>query len=401
MWSKFTRNLVIHPVKAGEVYTIHDGLPSSPSRILPGNIAAMNRSILWALLFVFGGAAPFAAAIDAPAKISAEERKKIDAVVADYRRAKEQSEKLKQIEAAATTNLVALNTIDMIVTRELNAALQRYRPQVSRAATLAYAKRLDNDALPEIEALRKTVLDQARGDAELTKEMIVSKSDPALQRLREIILLDRATVVDQNPGLLKSREILTPIGERWQRVRELQAKLASETPKTDGGSQEAATPPNFTAYLVADEEQIVGLALPMSQETRINFAINAAYENKIDPEEYRCILALNLTRTLLGLNSLAIDPNLMLAARDHSSDMVKHKFFSHESPVTNKKSFGDRAKLFGTDASAENIAVGTADGIKTNVQWWHSPGHHKNLLGDYKRVGVGREERHWTEMLGK
>jgi uncharacterized protein YkwD len=343
------------------------------------------------------------------AKLSAEERKQVDGVVAAYRRAKDNPEKLKQIDAAAEIGPSALNAIDFIVSRELNAVLRKYRGQVAKAATLAYAKRLNRNALPEIEALRKTVLDQARGDAELTKEMIVKNSDPALERLHEILLLDRSEVVDNNPILLKLREGLTPAGERWQRVREHQTKLENAAAKTDGKSDgktdgkpsEPAVAPTFAAYLTADEEQVVGLALPMSDATRSIFAINASYEDNLDPEEFRCMLALNLTRVLLGLNCLLIDPKLVLSARDHSSDMAQHKFFAHESPVANKKTPWDRAKNFGTEASGENIAAGSTDGVKTNKQWWYSPGHHKNMLGDHQRVGVGRNENKWTEMFGR
>ena len=359
---------------------------------------------LFALLFILGLSLQAAAAAPAP-KLSADERKQVEAAVAGYRRAKDNAEKLKQIDAAAETSPLALRALDDIVSRELNGVLKKYRGQVGKAASMAYAKRLDRKALPEIEALRKTVLDQARGEGELTKEMIVKNSDPALARLREILLLDRSEVVDKNPVLLKLRDGLTPAGERWQRVREQQVKLENAAEKTedksDKKSSEPAVAPTFAAWLTADEEQVVGLAMPISEETRSIFALNASYEDDVDPEEYRCIMSVNLTRVLLGLNCLAIDPKLVLAARDHSSDMVKYKFFAHESTQPNKKTPWDRAKNFGTEASAENIAAGSSDGVKTNKQWWYSPGHHKNLLGDHKRIGVGREDRTWTEMFGR
>ncbi|WP_254513216.1 CAP domain-containing protein [Anatilimnocola floriformis] len=361
----------------------------------------MYRTLIGLLLFVSGTATWLAAAENEPPALSSLERKRIDGVVAGYRAAKAQPAKLRQITTAAEISPAALNAIDEIVSKELNAGLERYRKQVAQAATAAYAKRLDQKALPEIEELRKKVLDQARGEKELTKEMIVDNSDPALLRLREILLIDRTLVVEKNPTLIKLRDTLAPLGERWQRVREMQTMLANAAPKKEGGSSEAAIAPTFAAYLAADEEQIVGLAMPMSDETRVNFATNASFESKMEPEEYRCIMALNLTRVLLGLNSLAIDPKLVLTARDHSNDMIKLDFFAHESPVKDKKTPWDRAKLFGTEASGENIAMGTTDGIKANIMWWHSPGHHKNMLGDHKRVGVGRLDRHWTEMFGR
>ena len=47
-----------------------------------------------------------------------------------------------------------------------------------------------------------------------------------------------------------------------------------------------------------------------------------------------------------------------------------------------------------------NIAMGTVDGTTANLMWWHSPGHHKNMLGSHSRVGVGKSGVYWTELFG-
>jgi uncharacterized protein YkwD len=80
--------------------------------------------------------------------------------------------------------------------------------------------------------------------------------------------------------------------------------------------------------------------------------------------------------------------------------MVEKKFFAHESPVAGKKTPWDRAKNFGTTAGAENIANGAAAGRATIMQWWHSPGHLKNMMGAHNRVGLGNFKTTWTQMLG-
>jgi uncharacterized protein YkwD len=110
---------------------------------------------------------------------------------------------------------------------------------------------------------------------------------------------------------------------------------------------------------------------------------------------------LNFTRGLLGLPVLAIDLKLCEAARDHCQDMVKLNFFAHESPVEGKTTPWERAKRMGATASAENIASGARDGKAANMMWFDSPGHHKNMLGPYARVGVGRSGEKYTEMFGK
>jgi uncharacterized protein YkwD len=151
---------------------------------------------------------------------------------------------------------------------------------------------------------------------------------------------------------------------------------------------------------VQDEELTLTLAMPMDPATRGVLSANAALAAKLDPEEARCILDCNLTRCLLGLQALEIDPALVAASRGHSADMEKLNFFAHDSPVPGRTTPWDRAKLVGTSASAENIAAGHADGVSASRGWWHSPGHHKNMLGEHRRIGVGRSGALWTEMFG-
>lgn len=127
---------------------------------------------------------------------------------------------------------------------------------------------------------------------------------------------------------------------------------------------------------------------------------NARLAEKLDPEEARAILELNLARNLLGLPALLIDLNLCAAARSHSADMEKLHFFSHESPVEGKKTPSDRAKLFGTRADAENIFMGSTSGKSAHEGWFRSPGHHRNQMSNQVRVGVGRNGKYFTQMFG-
>ena len=75
-------------------------------------------------------------------------------------------------------------------------------------------------------------------------------------------------------------------------------------------------------------------------------------------------------------------------------------FFSHTSPVEGKRTPSDRAARFGTSASAENIAQGQPTGPAAIRSWWYSPGHHRNMMGAFARVGLGRSEAYWTQMFG-
>ena len=144
-----------------------------------------------------------------------------------------------------------------------------------------------------------------------------------------------------------------------------------------------------------------GLAAPMDPQTQRILATNHRLATQLETEESRAVLALNLTRNLLGLSALVIDLRLCATARDHSADMEKHHFFAHESPVPGKATPWDRAKRFGTSASGENIAMGHRDGQAVNMAWFRSPGHHTNMLGNHTRVGMGQVGAYFTELFGR
>jgi uncharacterized protein YkwD len=122
--------------------------------------------------------------------------------------------------------------------------------------------------------------------------------------------------------------------------------------------------------------------------------------DSLDPEEVRGIRRLNEIRLLVGLPAQATDLKLVAACRTHSEDMCREGFFAHESPVSGRETPWKRAQAAGTTASAENIAAGTDSGGGAVQMWWHSPGHHKNMLGGQPRTGLGRYERHWTQLFG-
>ncbi|MEZ6013819.1 MAG: CAP domain-containing protein [Planctomycetota bacterium] len=159
--------------------------------------------------------------------------------------------------------------------------------------------------------------------------------------------------------------------------------------------------------LLAEAAWRAELAAPMSDADRATFVANRALAaaerapaGPLDPEEVRGIEALNRRRVFLGLAAQRIDLRLCAACRTHSRDMVEHGFFAHESPVPGHETPWKRAEEAGTSASAENIAAGASAGPDTIMQWWYSPGHHKNMLGGGSRTGLGRHQNHWTQLFG-
>ncbi|MBE6425768.1 MAG: CAP domain-containing protein [Planctomycetaceae bacterium] len=130
-------------------------------------------------------------------------------------------------------------------------------------------------------------------------------------------------------------------------------------------------------------------------------AVNQELAPAIDPEEYRAVDELNRFRMRSGLRPCVIDLLLVLVSRGHSSDMYRFGFFSHNSPVSGKGSFSQRARQLGASASAENIYMGSSSGKAANNAWVNSSGHRANMLGGFSRVGVGRIGGYFTQMFGR
>jgi len=109
-----------------------------------------------------------------------------------------------------------------------------------------------------------------------------------------------------------------------------------------------------------------------------------------DASERACMDATNAYRLMMGKPLLEIDERLVRAARKHSQEMVDLGYFAHASPVPERKSPGQRCALEGySGGGAENIAI-AADGRGAFDGWYSSSGHHRNMLGGHRQLGVGR-----------
>jgi uncharacterized protein YkwD len=338
-------------------------------------------------------------------QLTAAERQQVKTLLADFRKAKAKpDDREKVVDRLIEIGGPAIPQLQAVVNKELFGQSKAYGQKFQkRAAVLSRGKSASID-VAELQRQRATVL-ALKEDANLTKEMIVNTADPAMERLGELLVLDRKVVLEKSADLQAEREKLAALGNCWDKVTAAMLD-ASPPPKTAAGDSSAEAmdtqkPATFEEYLQGEENLAAQLAMPMDDATRATLAANAALAPKLDPEEVRAILACNLTRNLLGLSTLKIDLQLSAAARDHSQDMEKLKFFAHESDVPGKKDPWARAKNFGTTASGENIYMGRTDGNQANLGWFHSPGHHKNMLGQHVRIGMGRSGVYFTELFGK
>jgi uncharacterized protein YkwD len=118
------------------------------------------------------------------------------------------------------------------------------------------------------------------------------------------------------------------------------------------------------------------------------------------PDQIRFAAILNEKRAVVNLPPLRLDEKLSQASTDHSLEMVALKYFSHESPTPENKTFGDRAKKAGFDgfASGENIFAGSRSPESAYGGWWASDGHrHIMFMDGVNTLGVGTGGTdHWT-----
>jgi uncharacterized protein YkwD len=104
---------------------------------------------------------------------------------------------------------------------------------------------------------------------------------------------------------------------------------------------------------------------------------------------------LNEERAAEGLAPLRYEARLELASQRHSEDMVRRRFFAHDTP----DGVDPQARILATGYAAnnaytgENLAWGEraeSSPVEIVDAWMRSPGHRENILRpDFTEVGVG------------
>ncbi len=109
------------------------------------------------------------------------------------------------------------------------------------------------------------------------------------------------------------------------------------------------------------------------------------------------VCLINQKRAARGLRRLRINYRLSRAARRHTRDMVRHRYFDHVS----KRGRDIVDRLYGTGylgarsswTVGENLAWGSGGrGTPREIvrSWMHSPGHRQNLLSSrFREIGIG------------
>ncbi len=96
----------------------------------------------------------------------------------------------------------------------------------------------------------------------------------------------------------------------------------------------------------------------------------------------------NKFRKSKGLSALTLNETLSAEARGHSRSMASGRTaFGHDGFESR---IDDISKKLGrVSAAAENVAYGNLDAEGVVNGWIKSPGHRKNMLGNFNLIGIG------------
>ena len=123
-------------------------------------------------------------------------------------------------------------------------------------------------------------------------------------------------------------------------------------------------------------------------------------------QENRVTQLANAHRARAGCPALRVDSRLVTAARRHSQDMARRRYFSHTSPGGTTPWQRIAATGYPRAAMAENIAAGQPTAAAVVDAWMRSAGHRRNILNcGMRAVGVGLAtggpyRYYWTQDFG-
>ena len=118
----------------------------------------------------------------------------------------------------------------------------------------------------------------------------------------------------------------------------------------------------------------------------VTSAQNTKHTNADLPTEV--LKLINEHRSSMGLGSLKMSTTISQAAEKHSHNMATKKIpFGHDGFDGRMKGLRDQLK--NVTGWAENVAYGPQTAPEVVDMWLHSPGHKKNIEGDYNITGIG------------
>ncbi|AWN75005.1 CAP domain-containing protein [Legionella anisa] len=119
------------------------------------------------------------------------------------------------------------------------------------------------------------------------------------------------------------------------------------------------------------------------------YAASAAKHVDSDTAMQNAVLFyINEYRQKHGLSKLTMDNHMVIQARQHSQDMANHRMpFGHQD--FGKRIAKLRSQIKNTGGAAENVAYNYKTAQIVVSQWVKSPGHRRNIVGNYNLTGIG------------
>lgn len=120
--------------------------------------------------------------------------------------------------------------------------------------------------------------------------------------------------------------------------------------------------------------------------------VNPSAVPELTPEQraaYVIVELVNAERSRLGLPIFHWHDQVAAAAQAHSADMAANRRMQHAG--SDGSNAGHRLHKAGFDyfTWGENIGAGFTTGEPLFDAWMNSPGHHRQMVGDFAFIGVG------------
>ena len=116
---------------------------------------------------------------------------------------------------------------------------------------------------------------------------------------------------------------------------------------------------------------------------------SAKVSNKVNIDNAKFVNLVNEVRAKENLKPLTNNGLLELSAELKADDMAEKDYFAHDSPTGTKPwAYFDKVEYDYTEAG-ENLARCFDTPEAFVAAWVASPGHKKNIVGNYKDVGFG------------
>ncbi len=114
---------------------------------------------------------------------------------------------------------------------------------------------------------------------------------------------------------------------------------------------------------------------------------------KIEITKEKVIQLVNESRRAEGLETLKENEKLSLAASQKAEDMIKKKYFAHNSPDGITPWSWIEKSGYNYRYAGENLAIDFKDAESQHTAWMKSPTHRKNILNsDFQEIGVAVKE---------